>query len=86
MRDFVDAILAFIGTASLNDDEFELIEETAQSYTAELYADMLEVLDEREAISSVRDQLTAYFTARGVEVTASSAGTSKILIGDDLCS
>ncbi len=42
------------------------------------------VLDSREAVSTLRDQLTAYFTARGVTVTEPSAANSKIYLGDEV--
>lgn len=75
-----------IGAASLNDDEFELIDETSQTYTSALYTQIMLVLDSRESVSNARDRLTAYFKARGVEVTEPSAGSSRIYLGDDLCS
>lgn len=86
MRDFVDAILAVISSASLNDDEFELITIETQAYTAALYAEIMLVLDSRESVSSTRDRLTFYFKAKGVEVTQPSAGVTNIYCGDDLCS
>lgn len=85
MRDFVDAILAFIGSASLNDDEFDLITETSQTYTAALYTEVMLVLDSRESVSSTRDRLTAYFTARGVVVSAPATAQSQIFLGAGLC-
>lgn len=86
MRDFVDAILAFIDSESLNDDEFDLITETSQTYTSALYTEVMLVLDSRESVSSTRDRLTAYFTARGVAVTAPAAAQSQIFLGAGLCS
>lgn len=74
-----------IGAASLNDEEFELITVEVQAYTAELYTEIMLVLDSREAVSNTRDRLTSYFEARGVEVTEPSAGVSKIYLGDSLC-
>lgn len=87
MRDFVDAILAAIGAASLNDDELELITQESQTYTKALYTEVLLVLDSREAVSNTRDRLGYYFKARGVDIgDTPSAGSSKIYLGDDLCS
>lgn len=86
MRAFVNSILALIGAASLNDEEFELIEQTSQTLTKELYTEIMLVLDSRESVSSTRDRLTFYFKARGVEVTAPSAAKSEIYLGDTLCS
>lgn len=86
MRNFVNAILSVISAASLNDEEFALITETSQTYSAALYAEIMLVLDSREAVSNTRDRLTAYFKARGATVTEPSAGTSEIYLGDVLCS
>jgi hypothetical protein len=64
-----------------------MIESESQAYTAELYAEVLLVLDSREAVSNTRDRLRYFFLARGVELASSSpAGSSKIYLGDDLCS
>ncbi len=85
MRDFIDAILGQIGSASLNDDEFELITIEEQEYTAELYAEVLLVLDSREAVSNTRDRLKFYFQAKGVtSLTTPSVAQSKIFIGGSL--
>jgi hypothetical protein len=84
LRDFIDAILAFIGTTSLTNEEFAWFTVTDQEYTQTLYAEMILMLDSREAISSTRDRLTSYFEARGVTVTEPAAGVSKIFLGDVL--
>ena len=84
MRAFVDQILDSIGAASLNDEEFELITETVQEFSKALYDEIMLVLDSRETVSNTRDRLTALFTAYGADVTESSAGSSKIYLGDAL--
>jgi hypothetical protein len=73
-----------IGAASLNDEEFEMITIEAQAYTAELYTEVMIVLDSRESVSATRDRLTYYFQARGVQVTEPSAGISNIFLGSSL--
>lgn len=81
----IDAILAFIDTASLNDDEFEMITISDLAYTAALYSEILLVLDSRESVSSVRDRLGFYFKARGVEISETpAAGKSQIYLGGSL--
>lgn len=85
MRDFVDAILIFIGAASLSDSEFASLASSLQIYTVELYTELLAIIDARESVSGTRDRLTCYFLARGVEVSASSPGRSNIYIGGTLC-
>jgi hypothetical protein len=86
IREFVDAILAFIGASSVTDSEFELITEEDEVYSPELYAQMLAVLDTRELVSNTRDRLTYYFQAANATINETDAGVSKIFLGDDLCS
>lgn len=83
MRSFVDSILASIGAASLNDDEFELIDQTSETYSRELYDEMSVVIASRGTIGQTQDRLKAYFFARGVVVDSPKAKTG-ILIGADL--
>lgn len=85
IRDFLDAILAFIGASSLTDDEYITIELEDQVYTSETYAALLTIIDARELVSNTRERLTAYFTARGVSVSQTSAGRSNIYAGSVLC-
>jgi hypothetical protein len=84
LRDFLDAILAFIGTTSLTDIEWGTITVSTQEYSVEVYAELLAVLDSREAVSDTRDRLRYYFLARGVSVSESSAGSSQIYVGSSL--
>lgn len=84
MRDFIDAILAFICASSLTDEEFATFTISLQVYTEDLYNEILSVLDSRESVSNTRDRLTYYFQARGVEVTEPSAGKSNIYVGSVL--
>ena len=80
----MDAILAFIGSTSLTNDEFDTIDLESQSYTVECYEALLAVLDSRESVSNARDRLRYYFLARDVSVTETSAAKSNILIGGEL--
>ena len=84
MRDFINAILSAIGSASLNDEEFEIITIESQTLTKALYLEIMLVLDSRETVSNTRDRLTYYFKARGVEVSEPSAANSNIFLGADL--
>lgn len=85
MRAFLNAILAVIGSTSLTDVEFDTITATVADYTLETYTQLLAVIDSRETVSNTRDRLTYYYLARGVEVSASTAGKSNIYVGDALC-
>lgn len=84
MRDFIDAILAFIGAASLSDSEFATITQTTQELSVDLYTEILAVVDARESVSNTRDRLRYYFLAGGIEVEESSAGKSNIYVGSVL--
>lgn len=85
MRDFVDEILAFIGSESLTDGEFLLITETETEYTKALYDEIQAILLERESISGQLKKLKAFFEAKGVDLTAPAVfANSNILIGGAL--
>lgn len=86
MRDFLDAILAFIVTSSLTDEEYATKPEdlTLQIYDQDSYDYLADVLTSRSAISTLHDRLTAYYTARGVDVSEASTANSNIFIGDAL--
>ena len=85
MRDFLNAILSFIGASSLTDQEFSDLEIESYAYDAPTYEALLAVVDARESVSNTRDRLRYYFLARGVSVSESSAVKSNILVGAVLC-
>jgi hypothetical protein len=84
MRDFLNGILAFIGAASLTDEEWEGIDLTIQALNVETFEVLLSVLDARESISSTRERLKKYFEAAGVEVILTTTAKSNIYMGDIL--
>lgn len=85
MRDFLNAILAFIGSESLTDEEWALVEVEVQEYSQEVYDELKGVLESREAVSSQLDKLTAYFKARGLEASDTDhIPTSQIFVGSPL--
>lgn len=85
MRDFLDAILDFIGSESLNDEEFATIELETQEYTLACYEALKSVLDSRESVSDQTERLKDYFQAAGVTVEAAAyTPQSNILIGGAL--
>ncbi len=85
MRDFIDEILAFIGAASLTDEEFDdLSEDLEQAYSLELYLALRTLLQERESVSLMLERLQSFFTAKGistVEDQAVQVAASEVLIG-----
>lgn len=85
MRDDLNEILAFIGTSSLTDDEWDGLDLDGSSTQVEIYTALLGVLESREAVSETRSRLQYYYQAKGVEVSAPSSGRSNIFVGSDLC-
>lgn len=84
MRDFLNAILAFIGAESLTNEEFNGLPIDSASYNADTYNALSAVLAERESVSTIQDKLWAYFKAKGVDVTQASTARSNIFIGSVL--
>ncbi len=89
LRDFIDAILAFIGASSLTDDEYTSINQTGLSislYNKALYTAMSTVLIGREAVSSTQDRLRYFFLSKGIsDIGEVSKGKTNVYIGDPLC-
>ena len=84
MRDFLNAILAFIDSESLTDDEFEALPEgLAEEYSKAVYDALKAILQEREGVSGQLQKLNAYFTAKGVSLagTAVRDPNSQIFVG-----
>lgn len=88
MRDFLDEILAFIGSESLTDEEFELLPDgTVQTYNEYVYKYLRSILQGREAVSSQLNKLKSFFVIKGVSVVESTAAkdpVSQILVGKPL--
>lgn len=88
LRDFLDAILSFIESESLTDEEFDgLPEDLTEEYTKETYLALKTVLENREGVSGQAKRLKLYFIAKGVDLSdTGSAKTPKsnIFIGSKL--
>lgn len=87
MRDWLNAIFAFIGATSLTDEEYNSINFLnleVQVYNQAAYDQLAKVLISRESISSMNDRLVAFFAARGTIVTAAKTGKSNIWLGSAL--
>lgn len=82
MRDFINAVLAFIGTSSLTDLEFSALTITAAGYDNATYLAIVGVLDSREGVSTMRDRARYVFLAKGLELDdPPAAAKSNILVG-----
>lgn len=84
MRDFLDAILAFIGAESMTDDEYATITSTLPLYDQESYDDLSRILVSRESVSVYHDRLLGYYEARGVDIDPAETGKSNIFLGSTL--
>lgn len=88
MRDFLNAILAFIGAPSLTDDEYTSIDQTGlavSTYNVQCYNALSGVLVSRETVSTITDRLYYFFLSKGVAVTPVAKGKTNIYVGDVLC-
>lgn len=88
LRDFLNAILAFIGATSLTDGEYNSIDQTdlaVSTYNAACYLALSSVLIDREAVSTTQDRLRYFFMSKGVQVSEVSKAKSNVLVGFDLC-
>lgn len=87
MRAFLDAILEFIGSESLTDEEFDTTDlPEPPAYSTLTYLALKEVLESRESVSTQGERLKFYFKAKGVDVGDEPATTPKsnIYIGSNL--
>ena len=88
MRDFLNAILAFIGTSSLTDEEFESIEADIPSYgyDMETFTAIKMLLIERDETTESMERLQFYFMAKGLSfsVDPEQPAKSNIFIGSAL--
>lgn len=84
MRDFLDAILAFIDAASLSDDEFNSLTITSYAYDQETYDALFAILKARDSVSTLLDRLAGTFIAKGATITKGDSGQSQIYVGSVL--
>ena len=87
MREFLDAILEFIESESLTDEEFESVSLSVEEYNRDTYVALRTVLEGRENVSGQVRKLKAYFTAKGVDTNEPSptpTPMSNIYIGSKL--
>jgi hypothetical protein len=81
MRDYLNAILEFIGTESLTDEEFDAIDLESTEDQVAVYDALAGVLESRELVSSMLLRLQNYFLAQGTEVVPVTVAVSNIFVG-----
>ncbi len=86
MRDFLNAILAFISSESLTDGEYAAFPTGLdQEYSAEIYEGLKTLLIARESVSLQYSRLKAFFVAKGLIIQAvARPPISQILVGSGL--
>lgn len=86
LRDFLDSVLAFIGCASLTDDEFNALPEGLDAdYTLATYNALKTVLQEREGVSGKLTRLQGLFVAKGVSLSGLARDpASQIFVGEPI--
>lgn len=88
MRDWLNAILVFIGATSLTDDEYDSINFLSLDtglYNQAAYDELSKVLASRELVSDMQDRLAGFFKAKGLTtLTEADNARSEIFIGSAL--
>lgn len=84
MRAILNAILSFIGSTSLTDNEYDSLEIEDTSDDLANYEALLAVLDSREDVSTQKERLEQYYLAKGVAVSEPVVAKSNILVGGEL--
>jgi hypothetical protein len=85
MRDYLNAVLSFIGSESLTDDEFDSIDLEDTNDQVANYNSLLSILQARDVVSGMTTRLQYYYLAKGVEVSAPNNAVSNIFVGSPLC-
>jgi hypothetical protein len=85
LRAFIDAILDFIGAASLSDEEFDSLEIESAALDTDTYNAIYAILQARELVSNTVDRLRYYFQAANVYIPTASQAKSNIVVGRALC-
>ena len=87
MRAWLNAILSFIGTTSLTDEEYTALNVTGVTpdvHNQAAYDLLAEGLQAREPVSSLQDRLVGVFKAKGFTVSPNSTANTNIYIGSVL--
>lgn len=87
LRQWFDAILAFIGTTSLTDVEYaamNVLPVTNGTYDQASYDVVAKLLADRELVSTMQSRLVGFFGAKGFQVTPLPTAKSEIYIGSAL--
>ncbi len=84
MREILNAILAFIGSTSLTDGEFDSLDIEDMENASEVYNALLLVLDDRESVTDMALRLKYYYLAKGTSFEPVSTGKTNIFVGSKI--
>lgn len=81
MREFLNAILAFISSESLTDAEFLACKSQLPIFDQSTYDDLSRVLLGRDNITDSQTRLLAVYKAKGVNIEPIDTAKTNILLG-----
>lgn len=87
LRQWLNAILSFIGTTSLTDVEYSAMNVLPLengTYNQAAYDELSKVLATRELVSTMQNRLIGFFNAKGLGVTPADVAKSEIFLGAEL--
>lgn len=84
MRALLNAILAFIGSESLTDEEYDGMDVENDSNDRDIYEALLLVLDARESVTDMQSRLRYYYLAKGISFEAATSGKSNVFVGSKI--
>ena len=87
LRQWLNAILSFIGTTSLTDVEYDsmnFLNLENGTYNQAAYDQLSAVLASRELVSTMQSRLVGFFNAKGLGVTPADVAKSEIFLGAEL--
>ena len=87
MRAWLNAILSFIGSSSLTDEEYNsmnFVNVTEQVYDQASYDELSKILAGRDQVSTMQSRLLGVFQAKGASITAAKVAGSQVFLGSVL--
>lgn len=87
MRQWLDAILTFIGSTSLTDSEYDsmnFLKVTNGTYDQASYDELAKILAGRELVTTMQVRLVGFYASKGFTVSPASTARSEIYIGSAL--
>lgn len=87
MRDWLNAILVYIGSATMTDLEYNslnFLTLDVNVYSQSAYDQLSSILLAREAVSTMQRRLFGLFLAKGADIREANVAKTNILLGSAL--